>query len=467
MSYYQNQVLKNVKNRFAIKNLATFKHILFMKNYLTLLLSFLFFGEVQSQFQWESKKEAIIIPFELIHNTMIVDMKFNGTSLKMIMDTGASKNLIFSIPENDSLVINEADRITVSGVGTNEAIEGYLSKNNKLKIKEYTTDDFEAIFVTNHDMSIVNKLGIPVNGIIGNTFFKNHLVEIDYERNKIIIYKNKDKQLKKIKRKYDNLNIEIIGNKPYVFLQTKIENKNYKLKLLFDTGLGDGLWLFENDTIQCNSNYFNDFLGRGFGGDIDGKKSRVSEVIIENNILKNALVAYPEKIFFEQKRTFKDRNGSLGGEIIKRFNWFLDYENQMFYFKKNNLFDLPFEYNMAGIEVQHAGSQWTKDVNSAYYTNSAINRQEFLFDISNIKLNYQYELKPIFDIYAVRENSPAAKAGLKIGDRIIKINNKEAHQLTVESITKIFQSEDKKSIKIIIERNGKQMSFDFQLEKIL
>ena len=106
-----------------------------MKNYLALLLALFIFGGVQSQFHWESKKESITIPFELIHNTMIVDMKFNGTPLKMIMDTGASKNLIFSIPENDSLVINDADQIIVSGAGTNEAIEGYLSKNNKLKIR--------------------------------------------------------------------------------------------------------------------------------------------------------------------------------------------------------------------------------------------------------------------------------------------------------------------------------------------
>ena len=438
-----------------------------MKNYLALLLALFIFGGVQSQFHWESKKESITIPFELIHNTMIVDMKFNGTPLKMIMDTGASKNLIFSIPENDSLVINDADQIIVSGAGTNEAIEGYLSKNNKLKIRDYVDDNFEVIFVTNHDMSIVNKLGVPVNGILGNSFFKNYLVQINYHTKKIIIYKQKQKTLKKLVRKYEYFNVEINGSKPYVFLQTKIENKNYELKLLFDTGLGDGLWLFENDSIQCNTKYFNDFLGRGFGGDIDGKKSRVSEIIIANYTLKNALVAYPEKSFFEQKRTFKERNGSLGGEIIKRFTWFLDYENKKFYFKKNNLFYAPFEYNMAGIEVQHAGSQWKKDENSAYYTNSAINKQEFIFDISNIKLTYQYELKPIFDIYAIRENSPAAKAGLKIGDKIIKINNKSSNDLSLESITNIFKSEDKKPVKMTIERKGKELIFEFLLEKIL
>ena len=438
-----------------------------MNKFLAIIFTFLVYGTIQSQFLWTSQKDVITIPFELTHNLMIVDVKFNETALKMILDTGASKNLIFSIPENDSLVINEVDKITVSGAGTNEAIEGYLSKNNKFQIKEYIAHNFEAIFVTNHDISIVNKLGVPVNGILGNSFFSNHLVEIDYEKKKLIIYENREKKYKKIKKIYKQVDLEIIGNKPYVFLQTKIENKDYKLKLLFDTGLGDGLWLFENDSIQCNKNFFVDVLGRGFSGDVEGKKSRVSQVVFENNTLKNALVAYPEKTFFGQKRIFKDRNGSLGGEIIKRFNWILDYENQKFYFKKNDFFDLPFEYNMAGIEVQHSGAQWMKGEAIANYSNSSITSQEFIFDNTNIKFNYQYELKPIFEIYAVRDNSAAARAGLQIGDKIIKLNNKEAYKLSLESITNLFQTQDKKKIKITIERKGKQLDFEFQLEKIL
>ena len=33
------------------------------------------------------------------------------------------------------------------------------------------------------------------------------------------------------------------------------KEKEY-LKLLVDTGLADGLWLFENETINCSANYF-------------------------------------------------------------------------------------------------------------------------------------------------------------------------------------------------------------------
>jgi hypothetical protein len=84
------------------------------------------------------------------------------------------------------MVLKEADLITISGAGISEKVEGYLSTNNKLQIGKYSDNDFEVIFVFDRDISLVNKLGIPINGILGSSFFKNYLIEIDYQRKKII-----------------------------------------------------------------------------------------------------------------------------------------------------------------------------------------------------------------------------------------------------------------------------------------
>jgi hypothetical protein len=109
-----------------------------------------------SQNNWTYKKDKIKIPFELTHNLIIVDVQFNGTQLKMIVDTGAAKNMIFSVPENDSLYINKAERIVISGVGITENVVGYLSQNNALKVNQYYDYNFEVVYVSNHEISIVN-----------------------------------------------------------------------------------------------------------------------------------------------------------------------------------------------------------------------------------------------------------------------------------------------------------------------
>ena len=105
------------------------------------------FSVAQNSVSWNSKSDKIKIPFELSHNLIIVDVVFNGVKLKMIADTGASKSIVFSIPNNESMVLKEADLITISGAGISEKVEGYLSTNNKLQIGKYSDNDFEAIFI--------------------------------------------------------------------------------------------------------------------------------------------------------------------------------------------------------------------------------------------------------------------------------------------------------------------------------
>ena len=323
----------------------------------------------------------------------------------------------------------------------------------------------EAIFVFNHDISLVNKLGIPINGILGSSFFKKYLVEIDYEKKKIFLHKSKQKKLKKIAKDYVESSIEINKARPYIYLKTKLENEIFDLKLLFDTGLGDGLWLFENDKIKSNSIFFIDYLGKGLSGDIFGKKSRVEEVVLENNVLKGVLVSYPDINYFDKTMIVDKRNGSLGGEVIKRFNWILDYENQKVYFRKNTLFDKPFNYNMAGIEVQHSGFHVVSEKMENAFSTNVINIDKRGVDYSSER--FIFELKPNFEIYSVRKDSPGDKAGLLIGDKIIEINNRSAHRLSIQSITDLFQSEEGKPITIVVEREGKILTFKFNLEKVL
>ena len=169
----------------------------------------------QNSVSWNSKSDKIKIPFELSHNLIIVDVVFNGVKLKMIADTGASKSIIFSLPENDAMVLNEADLISISGAGISEKVEGYLSRKNRIQIENYLNIDFEAIFVFESNLSLFNKLGIPINGILGSSFFKNHLVEINYERKKIILYNPKKRNTKK-NNGYTESKIEIVKDRPYI-----------------------------------------------------------------------------------------------------------------------------------------------------------------------------------------------------------------------------------------------------------
>ena len=66
------------------------------------------------------------------------------------------------------------------------------------------------------------------------------------------------------------------------------------------------------------------------------------------------------------------------------------------------------------------------------------------------------------------ENSPAQKSGLKAGDKIIKINDKNASGKSVEDVSAILKGQPGTSFKLVIERQGepKPLTFDIVREKI-
>lgn len=445
------------------------------KKLLNLIFFFSIISSVFCQSKWLSKNDKITIPFELTHNLIIAEVIINDVPLKMLLDTGSDKNLLFSFPENDSITFNDSRKVKIKGLGDGEYIEAIISKNNTLGLNGYYDDDVEVLLITDQNISLVNKLGIPINGIIGASFFKDYIVEINYQRKKIILHKNSNQKVERKLKKYTKKNIEIVGDKPYFDISCDIDDgATLDLKLLIDTGLGDGLWLFESDSIKCKQFYITDILGRGLGGDIKGKKSRVDKLVLNNFILKQALVSYPNKQSFKQLDITKGRNGSLGGEIIKRFNWFFDYQNEVFYFKKNRYFNEPFNYNMSGIEIQHTGVTWVTEKNNyrsvgdvGYSQNNGTNSNKTFVFGNNLEVKYKFVLKPVFEIYSVRENSPAAIAGLVKGDILYAINGKEAYNYSIQKITELFQSEEGKTIKIQVQRYGRILDFKFKLKKIL
>lgn len=425
-------------------------------------------GNLFGQFRLENPDKKYKITFDDTHNLIILKCVVNGSQLNMILDTGSDKNLLFAFPENETLTFYDLQKLNVKGVGFGEEIEAYLSKGNTCAIGEFTNTNFEMLLVPDVNIGLIDKLGIPINGILGSDFFEGNWVEIDYQREKIYIIPKERFKTKKL-HKYESKQVVIQKGKPYVNIKMKQSEfeteKNYKL--LLDTGLGDGLWLFENDTLQCKHRFFNDVLGRGLTGEITGKKSRVNELFINDFRLNEALVSYPDSVSISELDKIQGRNGSLGGEILKRFNWIFNYETQHFYFKKNSLFEDKFNYNMSGIEVQHNGSQWIKQTLYDHSTGNKVNVNEYVFDNPNRKYDYTYELKPIFEIYFVRNDSPAEKAGLQVGDIILSINRRASQHLSIEKIAEIFHSQEGKMIKMKVERAGENLDFEFQLEKIL
>lgn len=435
-----------------------------------LLLFFLSTSWSQNGFDIVNKKTKVSIPFKFINNLIIIPVEVNGTKLNFLLDTGVSETLLFSLDETEQVKFENIEKVFFTGFGNKEPFEGLKSSNNKLVVKEYVDSNHTIYIVLDQEINISSQVGFPINGIIGSHFFKNHPIEIVYKKNKIIVYDSLSSVLKKQRSKYTKLPISIEEGKPYIFAKVALESKSEELdaKLLIDTGNSDAIWLFKekNTSIVIPENNYLDFLGKGFSGNIYGKRARLELFRLGDFKFKKPLISFPDSTASGGIQMVKDRIGSIGSEVMKRFNAIYDYSNNTIYLKKNSNFILPFNFNMSGLDVQHEGLQWVKE---NYEENAASAQVSFESEGNTItrSLKYRFELKPSYSILSIQKGSPADLAGLKEGDIIVKLNSNYVYNYTLQEIKDILRSEEGRTITIEVERKGVIIKTKFQLKSII
>ncbi|SKB57234.1 aspartyl protease family protein [Chryseobacterium balustinum] len=419
---------------------------------------------MNAQNKFEIKNvNKVVIPFKLINNLIFIPININGAELTFMLDSGVTENTIFSL-EDKEIKLSAMEKMRFSGLGGNRSIEGFKSDLNTGKIgKNFVNDSLMVYIIQDEEFNISSHIGIPVNGFIGYHFFKDYPIIIDYTSKKITVFKDRALFEKKIK-KFDAFTISVEKSKPYIMADVEMTNEKKPSKLLIDIGNSDPIWLFPvliKDFVYNRPN-IEDYLGRGFNGDIYGKRSRIHQLNLGKFKFEKPLTAMPDEFSIQHINLAKDRKGSIGGEIMRRFTVAFDYPNGKLYLRKNRNYDNPFHFNMSGLDFKQDGLQWDKD----YLTFKTLTEKSTSGDIQTYNSNIQYKfvLKPLFSIAGVRKDSPAGKAGLKKDDQLLIINGKKTSDMTLNKIMDIMKSEEGKTINMTIDRKGLELKFSFTLE---
>ncbi len=433
-----------------------------MKSFVIFLLLLVsIFSDAQNSFEMKESKK-IVIPFQLINNLIFIPIEVNGVELTFFLDTGVNETTIFSL-ENKEMKLSKLEKMTFTGLGASGSIEGFKSEGNTAKFGEnFINNSFSFFIIADPDFNISSHIGIPVNGIIGYQFFKNHQIIIDYTSKKITVFS--DDQIFKSKiKKFEEFTITVEKFKPYIEAKIEMTNEPKPSKLLLDLGNADAIWLFPTliKNFVYNRPNIDDYLGRGFNGDIFGKRSRKHNFYLGKIKFEKPLTAMPDEYSIQNLSLVKDRKGSIGSEIFRRFTVAFDYKNEKLYLRKNRDFEDPFHFNMSGLDFKQDGLQWEQDL-MRLEGKKGIDLQST--EVINNTLQYKFVLKPIFSIAGVRKDSPAQKAGFQKDDLLIKINGKNTSDMTMQKMVDLMKSEEGKSFDIEIERKDKKITLSFTLE---
>ncbi|MCW1963119.1 PDZ domain-containing protein [Chryseobacterium viscerum] len=432
-----------------------------MKFKLFLLGLFLsIFVNAQNSFELINTKKAVI-PFQFINNLIFIPINVNGAELTFLLDTGVSETILFSL-ENKELKLSNVEKVKFSGLGGSLSIDGLKSERNLGKIGNEIVNTSMALYIIiDEEFNISPHVGIPVNGVIGYHFFKDHLIYIDYASKKITVYENADLLKKKTKR-FEEFPITIEKDKPYLYAGVEMTNEKKDSKLLIDLGNSDAIWLFPTliKNFVYNRPNIDDFLGRGFNGDIYGKRSRIHNFYLGSFKFEKPLTAMPDEFSIQHVKLVESRKGSVGSEIMRRFTVIFDYPNQKLYLRKNKYFDDPFHFNMSGLDFKQDGLEWQEDKVKIETQKSMMVATEVYKDA----FQYKFSLKPIFSIAGVRKDSPAYAAGLQKDDRILSINGEQTSDMTLEKIVELMKSNEGRNITMVIQRKNQKLTLSFALE---
>ncbi|MFD0992853.1 aspartyl protease family protein [Tenacibaculum geojense] len=444
-----------------------------MKNIFISLILLLFSYNIYSQrgFRFYGKEDVKQhVKFKLINNLIVIPLEINGKELSFVLDTGVNKTILFNLTKNDSLGLNSISKIELRGLGSGEPVEAYLSKNNRFKIKSLISSNQDLYIILKDGFNMSSKMGITIHGIIGYDLLKSVIAKINYNQ-KVITFYSPEKYTYKKCKKCEEFPLEFYRNKPYINTKIQIDTTNDKLtdvKLLIDSGGSDAVWLFEDThkDIKTPKKYFLDILGEGLSGTIYGNRSKIPKIYLGDFEIKKPTVSFLDSASTFNARKFRGRNGSIGGNVLKRFKVWIDYPNEKITFKKSSSLKKGFYYNMSGLTVVYNGQQLIKEENASRVIDSYGSKSE----ASNNKTvsfitSYSYKFKSSYKVETVLKDSPADKAGIKPEDIIRKINGKYAHNLTLNEINDMFINKPNKRINIEVERLGMTLKFEFKLKE--
>jgi hypothetical protein len=407
------------------------------------------------------------IKFQLINNVMVIPLEVNGTQLSFILDSGVSTPLLFNLTEQDSIQINKVSEVTIRGLGEGEPIQALSSRNNVFRLGSVINPNQELYVILDESLNFSPSLGVPVHGIIGYDLFRDFVVEVNYNAQHIKFH-NPELYSEKRHKKSQTLSIAIRNKKAYVDgIVVLNDAKEVPVRMLLDTGSSDAIWLFENHDICIPDKNYDDFLGRGLGGDIFGKRTKVRSIKIGDFVIEDAKTAFPDQASFSGIQNLGNRNGSLGGEVLKRFNFVFDYRNSKITLRKNRNFKTPFQYNLSGIDLQHNGLRYLTESISGPNGVIKENQSKTYGNVQILMENQtRLSLVPEIIVSGIRAGSPAEDAGLEEGDVILAVNGKSVHSYKLQQILQMLNEKKGKRVRVLIERADADKLFTFVLKDV-
>ncbi len=383
---------------------------------------------------FQVKDGKIEIPFRFQNNFILVDVLFNDTyPLTFIFDTGSENTILLKKTYAELMDIKYLRDYKVYGSDLKKELIVHLANGVDLDLSKISANNSPILILEEDYFRFEKYTGLKIHGILGMDLFKLTVIQINYNKQKIILYPPEN--FTAPSNNFVSFSVEMFRNKYYLSTKGTIQNnKSVDLKLLLDTGANISLLLHNksDSTITLPDKLIPGKLGDGLGGFIEGYMGRTKSLSIGDFTFSNIVTNFQELPPDIDPNTINNRNGILGNVILSRFNVIFAPFFNTIYLRPEKHYNRGFKFDRSGVVLVASGLNLDR-----------------------------------FTITDIIPNSPAANTGLQKGDQIIRVNGLSTKFSSMQSITHKFQKRIGKKIKLVVLRNGYKKRFSFRLEELI
>jgi aspartyl protease len=289
-----------------------------------------------------------VIPFELYHNRVYLPVRVNGSRpFTMILDTGAAETFV-SEKVAEELKLPRKGSAQVHGNG--EGVGRFpLAKNVNFSVGDGALLE-KTIVIYNYD-DLEKHEGRTIDGTLGVNFFHKYVVQIDYGARKLSVY---DPAAFSYSGAGSVIPLRILNGGTVALFDAKIVDADglpaIDAHLAVDSGTYSALRLFrpfveKHALIGDGRNQFAS-IGFGAGGEFRQVTGRVESLEIDGVTILNPVADFSTDTKGVTATTNYD--GTIGGDILRRFTVILDYSRQQMILEPNSTFGDPFAFDMSG-----------------------------------------------------------------------------------------------------------------------
>ena len=347
-------------------------------------------------------QSSVEVGVTVFNNVVYVPVAVNGSEpLQFALDTGA--------PEVSAVSSVQADRL---GLTTGEALTVRGSQPRRMQVRELAGAGLSVAGIDAHGLKVIamplERLepywGHPMDGILGGNFLRHVVTCIDYgeQRVRFVAPSAIDES-----DWADAVPLEVEDNTLFVSAaMTAADGSPAGVgRFLIDTGVRQSFvntpFVHRHRLIERGGPVVETVTGFGISGLAIGRLGRLGSISLGGHSLTRPIVQLcTEESGIAASSTF---DGILGADILSRFRVCLDYGGTRLLLESTPASSRPFRADASGVVLRLSDDGVTP-----------------------------------FSVAYVVEGSPAAEAGVQVGDGLVEVDQRPAKDFSLASLKDVL-----------------------------